>query len=178
MRPRDPYGVSKARAEALIMEHGAPFVILRLSTLVGYGVGQAGHSFHSQAGRSFADGRPVTLYTPDRGHDYLCVRAAATALVDAALGACSDDRAVFNLGGDIGSLHALMNDLCDAARVEGLVPVLITKPAAPTNRPLLDTSAFRTRFGATSWPVDLATGLMKGLLKERAGEREANDRHP
>lgn len=165
--PADPYGASKAAAERAIVDSGGPFVILRFSTLIGYGVDQAGRSFYAEAGRSFVAGRPVTVFTPDKAHDFMHVHAAATAMVEAALGAGTAERGIYNAAGPIGSLHQLLQDLEAAAAEAGLSPVLKRAPGAPSAWPLLDASAFNARFGHRALPARLAGEVVSGLRTER-----------
>lgn len=167
--PEDPYGASKAAAERAIIDSGRPFVIFRFSTLIGYGVNQAGRSFYAEAGRRFVTRRPVTLFTPDRAHDCIPVHAAAMAMVEAALGAGRAERALYNAAGPIGSLHQLMQDLEEAAAEAGLLPNLQRAPGPPSAWPLLDASAFNARFGHPAPPAKLAGELVRGLCSERPG---------
>lgn len=110
--PLEAYGAAKLAAEVTIRESGVPFVILRASTLIGFGVDQDGHSFLRQALHRLRAGEMVTRYLPDRLHDALDVWAAAQACIDVAQGAHGNE--TFNLGGPVRSLHATLDALAAA----------------------------------------------------------------
>lgn len=167
--PLDAYGRSKADAERLIVESGHPHLILRLSTLIGYGAGGAGRSFHTQAARRLLAGEPVALYTPDRPHDFLPVRAAAFALVTAALAMGREERATCNLAGEPASLHRLLEELATAAAAAGLQPELRPMAGPPSAWPLLDAGAFHGRYGRPPTQGDLAGELVACLAAELRG---------
>lgn len=166
--PTDPYGVSKAEAEALIRARPGPYMILRLSTLIGWGIGQAGHAFHTQAGRAFVEGRPVSVFTPDRLQDGLSVRSAAAAIVDVVLGHGAGERETYNLGGPLVGVQALIEDLANAARRLNLKAEIQHQPGPPSPWPILDSAAFAARFGMPAQTEDLADYLIRGLMMERA----------
>jgi nucleoside-diphosphate-sugar epimerase len=84
--PVDAYGKAKRAAEMAIENSACPYVMLRCSTLIGFGVDDDGHAFLRQALHQALAGGSVTRYTPDRLHDALDVWAAAQACVILALG--------------------------------------------------------------------------------------------
>lgn len=110
--PVEAYGAAKLAAEVAVRESGVPFVILRASTLIGFGVDQDGHSFLRHALHRLRAGETVTRYLPDRVHDALDVWAAAQACVDVAQGAHRNE--TFNLAGPVRSLHATLDALAAA----------------------------------------------------------------
>jgi nucleoside-diphosphate-sugar epimerase len=101
--PTDTYGAAKLAAETAIRESGHPYVILRSSTLIGFGMSVDGHSFLRQALHRLLAGGSVVRFTPNRGHDALDVWAAAQACMAVGLGDRWNE--TFNLAGTVRNMH-------------------------------------------------------------------------
>ena len=160
--PVEAYGAAKLAAEVAIRESGAPFVILRASTLIGFGVDQDGHSFLRQALHRLQAGETVTRYLPDRLHDALDVWAAAQACIDVAQGAHGNE--TFNLSGRVRSLHATLDALTTAC---GASTRLMDQPDHSANWGVLDNRRFRERHPAWRQRSDAAlfSAWIDGLRK-------------
>lgn len=166
-RPVDAYGRAKLDAEQLIAMSGSAFTLLRLSVLIGAGMGRDGEAFLRTALHTAMAGSVVSRFCPDRAHDALDVWTAARACV-AALEAGPSGR-IYNLAGPARSMHASL------AALISVVPqgTLVDSWAGAAPIPVLDCSDWVRAFGAIdplddmrlfeSWAQWLKAGVESGL---------------
>lgn len=167
-QPADVYGEAKLQAEETIRTSGCPYVILRLSTLIGYGVGGDGHSFLRNALHRLQAGQDVTRFTPDRPHDALDIWAAADACVSAARGSAWNT--IFNVAGPIRSLHATVAAMADACGAGHLIRDV---PSDPAGWGVLASDRFATQF--PEWKVGSDATLFREWIKRLAASGRYGD---
>lgn len=152
--PLDDYGLSKRRAEDLIMESGHPYLILRATTLFGLGVNNLGRSFPAQALHAWQQGQTVTCYTPEREHDYLYVHDLASWILQMAKPGGHWNQIV-NVAGQARSLTQLLVKLsAHFQQVWHLPAPILTVPGPPPRMPLMAIDKFIRFFGPPAYTED------------------------
>lgn len=161
--PDDSYGQSKLLGEQIILESGYPSLMLRSSTLVGWGVDQAGRSFLGKAVQNVLNGQAITRYLPDRSHDNLYVWDAAR-IVHWFLNHPASIHGIYNMGGPRRSLHALFDLIASVHREQtDTTPVILEKENHETKSTMTSHSLMNLCGVELTSDSDVVAGLHSAL---------------
>lgn len=166
--PEDPYGQTKLLGEKAVAGSGNPYLILRPTAVFGKSINSLGVTYVDQTLRRMVRHTPVSLYTPDRLHDYLYVHDLAN-IIRALLNKPVQWNQVFNISGIPGSLHdfiRLAGDLV-AARM-GFNPEIEVIPGPPPRAPIMKHDKLLQAFPDTSFtaPALVFQEMIEWVIQE------------
>jgi nucleoside-diphosphate-sugar epimerase len=111
--PDDDYGISKWQAEELLKSSGNPYLILRLTGVIGAGVRSLGYCFPCNALTAFHAGKAVDLVREDFVHQYICIDDVIKVIHQIIFHSTAWNN-VYHVAGETRSLHTLIMQMKDA----------------------------------------------------------------
>lgn len=157
--PDDDYGLSKWQAENILSKDGRPFVILRLTGVMGAGARSMGYCFPDKALEIFYRDGEVDLVREDAIHQYVCIDDVAK-VVQRFVSDRSGWNDTYHVAGDVRSLHELIRSMQLMAG-KGSIR-MIDRKAAPELE--LSNEKLDTRMGDPGWRTQDSEMIRRGLL--------------
>jgi nucleoside-diphosphate-sugar epimerase len=144
--PDDDYGLSKWQAEKMLKDSGNPYVILRLTGVIGAGVRSVGYCFPCKAIKRFHEGASADLVREDEPHQYVCIDDVVS-VIQRLLSDRHGWNDTYHVAGEKRSLHKLiysMRDACDQGDIR------LIDNASPSQMTLSNTKT-DALMGSDSW---------------------------
>lgn len=111
--PDDDYGISKWQAEELLKASGNPYVMLRLTGVIGAGKRSLGYCFPCTAITSFHAGDTAQLVREDFLHQYICIDDVIKVIHQLIFHSTAWNE-VYHVAGETRSFHTLIKQMKDA----------------------------------------------------------------
>lgn len=157
--PDDDYGASKWQAEKKLLGDGRPFVILRLTGVIGAGTRSLGYCFPDKALERFYQDGEVHLVSQDAWHQYICIDDVAK-VVQRFVTERSGWNDTYHVAGEKRSLHDLVR-LMQSMTGKGSIQ-MIDRMASPELE--LSNEKLDTLMGDPGWRTQDREMIRRGLL--------------
>lgn len=156
--PDEDYGISKWQAEEMLKVSGNPYVILRLTGVIGAGKRSLGYCFPCKAISAFYAGTTANLVREDFLHQYICIDDVIK-FIHQLIFQSSTWNEIYHVAGEIRSLHTLilqMKDACGRGEIQWI------DRSSPT-RLLLSNAKTDALMGSTNWRTTDITLIQKAI---------------
>jgi nucleoside-diphosphate-sugar epimerase len=157
--PDDDYGLSKWQAENKHLEDGRPFVILRLTGVIGAGTRSLGYCFPDKALETFYRDDEVDLVREDAFHQYIYIDDVAK-VVQRFVYDSSGWNNIYHVAGEVRSLQTLIR-LMQSITGKGFIR-LIDRMASPELE--LSNERLDALMGGPGWRTQDSEMIRRGLL--------------